>query len=83
MCDYPSKSPDASVEFENLKHGQLLNGKAFQELSDTVRHIDAVISQFQDFMEKNRSNTVIAKKNHPYRRSRMLQLLKKCVVVMQ
>ena len=56
MCDYPSKSSDASVEFENLKHGQLLNGKAIQELLDTVRRIDAVISQFQDFMEKNRSN---------------------------
>ena len=46
MCDYPSKSLDASVEFENLKHGQLLNSKAIQELSDTFRHIDAVISQF-------------------------------------
>ena len=57
MCDYPSKSLDASVEFENLKHGQLLNGKAIKELSDTVRHIDAVISQVQDFMEKNKSNS--------------------------
>ena len=57
LCDYPSKTLDAAVEFENLKHGQLLNGKAIQELSDTVRHIDAVISQFQDFMEKNKTNS--------------------------
>ena len=57
MCDYPSKSLDTSVEFENLKHGQLLNSKAIQELSDTGRHIDAVISQVQDFMEKNKRNS--------------------------
>ena len=57
MCDYPSKSLDTSVEFENLKHGQLLNGKAIQELSDTGRHIDAVISQVQDFMKKNKRNS--------------------------
>ena len=40
ICDHPSKSPNASVEFENLKHEQLLNRKAIQELSDTVRHTD-------------------------------------------
>ena len=67
MCDYPSKSLDTSydnrlkldttVEFENLKHGQLLNGKAIQELSDTVRHIYAVISQVQDFMERKKRNS--------------------------
>ena len=57
MCDYPSKSLDTSVGFENLKHGQLLNGKAIQELSDTGRHIYAVISQVQDFMEKNKRNS--------------------------
>ena len=46
------------MEFENLKHGQLLNGKAIQELSDTGRHID-FISRFlyQDFMEKNKRNS--------------------------
>ena len=31
MCDYPSKSLDTSVKFENLKHGRLLNGKAIQD----------------------------------------------------
>ena len=80
MCDYPSKSPDASVEFENLKHGQLLNGKTIQELSDTVKHIDAVISQFQDFMEKNRSNS---EEKSSLREKSHAAIAKECVVVME
>ena len=35
----------------------MLNGKAIQELSDKIRYIDTVISEFQDFMEKNKNNS--------------------------
>jgi hypothetical protein len=53
ICDYSSKSFDASTEIEDLKQGQQSNEEAIQALSDTISHMGAVVSQFQDFMDKN------------------------------
>ena len=51
ICDYSSESFDASTEIEDLKQGQQSNKEAIQAFSDTISHMGAVVSQFQDFMD--------------------------------
>jgi hypothetical protein len=54
ICDYSSESSHASTEIEDLKQGQQSNEEAIQALSDTTSHMGALVSQFQDFMDKNK-----------------------------
>ena len=52
----PSKSSDVRADIESLKLGQQVNGEAIQTLSDSIFHTTSVISQLQDFVEKNKED---------------------------
>ena len=51
-----SKSSDVCADIESLKLGQQVNGEAIQTLSDSIFHMTSVISQLQDFVEKNKKD---------------------------
>ena len=60
-----SKSEDIDMEIEDLKAGQMQNGKAIKALSDSILGILPVISEFQAFMDRNiaRADETFARKS--------------------
>lgn len=47
------KSNDFSVDMESLKSGQSVNGDAIRSLSENIVYLTSIMSQFQDYIEKN------------------------------
>ena len=50
---HSSDSPDISAVIEDLRVGQLVNGEAIQALSQSIIHINAVLSQVQVSKDKS------------------------------
>ena len=50
------QSSDDCDDLLSIKLGQLVNTEAIQALLGSISHITSVISQFQDFMDKNKKD---------------------------
>ena len=76
---HSGESSDLYTDIECMKQDQLANGEAIRSLLDSILHITSVISEFQDFIGKNKTSltegTSIRSINHNEERENVNQVI--------